>query len=206
MSDAEIRSISLIDETGERRVRMATSPSWAPFDQRVSAMHRADEGNRVPRSAPDVSRTGSTTRPTDHPARRWLSNVTPVLTLIRETIGDGLPMDDIDGSATSSPCRRSVVPGRVRRREAATRAARRPGARADGDPDQPRRCSSTSRSSDPRVQAPALNIIEETVALYDQIRSHPGTRLDPRVKIFAGKAAPTYHNAVDHQLANDVAR
>ena len=51
-----------------------------------------------------------------------------------------------------------------------------------------------------------LNIVE-TVALYDQIRSHPERNWTPRVKIFAGKAAPSYHNAkMIIKLANDVAR
>ena len=51
-----------------------------------------------------------------------------------------------------------------------------------------------------------LNIVE-TVALYDQIRSHPERDWTPRVKIFAGKAAPSYHNAkMIIKLANDVAR
>jgi starch phosphorylase len=51
-----------------------------------------------------------------------------------------------------------------------------------------------------------LNIIE-AVALYDQIRSHPELDWVPRVKIFAGKAAPSYHNAkLIIKLANDVAK
>jgi len=51
-----------------------------------------------------------------------------------------------------------------------------------------------------------LNLIE-TVALYDQIRSHPERDWVPRVKIFAGKSAPTYHNAkLIIKLANDIAR
>src|SRR6201981_2171377 len=51
-----------------------------------------------------------------------------------------------------------------------------------------------------------LNIVE-TVALYDQIRSHPERNWTPRVKPFAGKAAPSYHNAkMIIKLANDVAR
>jgi glycogen phosphorylase len=51
-----------------------------------------------------------------------------------------------------------------------------------------------------------LNIIE-AVALYDQIRSHPEKDWLPRVKFFAGKAAPSYHNAkLIIKLANDVAR
>ena len=51
-----------------------------------------------------------------------------------------------------------------------------------------------------------LNIIE-TVALYDQIRSHPEREWMPRVKFFGGKAAPSYHNAkLIIKLANDVAK
>jgi starch phosphorylase len=51
-----------------------------------------------------------------------------------------------------------------------------------------------------------LNIVG-TVALYDQIRSHPERDWIPRVKLFAGKAAPNYHNAkMIIKLANDVAR
>ena len=51
-----------------------------------------------------------------------------------------------------------------------------------------------------------LNIVE-TVALYDQIRSHPERDWTPRVKIFAGKAASSYANAkLIIKLANDVAR
>ena len=51
-----------------------------------------------------------------------------------------------------------------------------------------------------------LGIIE-TVALYDQIRSHPELEWTPRVKLFAGKAASSYYNAkLIIKLANDVAR
>ncbi len=51
-----------------------------------------------------------------------------------------------------------------------------------------------------------LNIIE-AVALYDQIRSHPERDWVPRVKIFGGKAAPSYCKAkLIIRLANDVAR
>jgi starch phosphorylase len=51
-----------------------------------------------------------------------------------------------------------------------------------------------------------LNIIE-AVSLYDQIRSHPERDWVPRVKLFGGKAAPSYHNAkLIIKLAGDVAR
>src|SRR5690606_16478885 len=50
-----------------------------------------------------------------------------------------------------------------------------------------------------------LNIIH-AVALYDEIRAHPEREWKPRVKIFAGKAAPSYWNAkLIIKLINDVA-
>jgi hypothetical protein len=51
-----------------------------------------------------------------------------------------------------------------------------------------------------------LNILE-TVALYDAIRADPHGLWVPRVKVFAGKAAASYHRAkLIIQLINDVAR
>ena len=51
-----------------------------------------------------------------------------------------------------------------------------------------------------------LNVLE-AVALYDEIRSHPTKDWAPRVKIFAGKAASSYHRAkLIIKLAHDVAR
>src|SRR5690606_13466382 len=51
-----------------------------------------------------------------------------------------------------------------------------------------------------------LNIIH-AVAMYDEIRAHPEREFVPRVKIFAGKAAPSYWNAkLIIKLINDVAR
>jgi glycogen phosphorylase len=51
-----------------------------------------------------------------------------------------------------------------------------------------------------------LNILE-TIALYDAMRAHPHAEWVPTVKIFAGKAAASYHMAkLIIKLANDVAR
>lgn len=51
-----------------------------------------------------------------------------------------------------------------------------------------------------------LNILE-TIALYNAIRAQPMRDWTPRVKIFAGKAAPSYHRAkLIIKLAHDVAR
>ena len=51
-----------------------------------------------------------------------------------------------------------------------------------------------------------LNVLE-AVALYDEIRSQPTRDWAPRVKIFSGKAASSYHRAkLIIKLAHDVAR
>src|SRR6185437_672952 len=51
-----------------------------------------------------------------------------------------------------------------------------------------------------------LNILE-TVALYNAMRASPHADWTPRVKIFAGKAAASYHQAkLVIKLAHDVAR
>jgi starch phosphorylase len=51
-----------------------------------------------------------------------------------------------------------------------------------------------------------LNILE-TIALYNEIRAQPTRDFVPRVKIFAGKAAASYHQAkLIIKLINDVAR
>jgi starch phosphorylase len=51
-----------------------------------------------------------------------------------------------------------------------------------------------------------LNILE-TIALYDAMRAQPTRNWTPRVKIFAGKAAASYHRAkLIIKLINDVAQ
>ncbi len=51
-----------------------------------------------------------------------------------------------------------------------------------------------------------LNILE-AIAHYQEIRAHPERTYVPRVKIFAGKAAASYHRAkLIIKLANDVAK
>ena len=51
-----------------------------------------------------------------------------------------------------------------------------------------------------------LNVLE-TIALYDSMRANPAKNWAPRVKIFSGKAAASYHMAkLIIKLANDVAR
>ena len=141
--------------------------------------------------------------------RRWLQQCNPGLTgLIREAIGDDFLDDAAKAHRAGTLCRRCGFLEQVRRRQA----------RQQGGAGRPTygNCwawrSIPTRLFDVQIKRiheykrQLLNIIE-TVALYDQIRSHPERDWVPRVKLFAGKAAPSYHNAkMIIKLANDVAK
>jgi starch phosphorylase len=207
--NAAVRNISLIDENGERRVRMGNLAFVGAHSiNGVSALHtelmKATVFRDLHRMYPDRinNKTNGIT------PRRWLQQCNPGLTaLLRETIGDRF-LDDIDAIRELEPYAANPdfqdAFARVRRRNKDRLAAvvrERTGVRVD-----PNALFDIQVKRIHEYKRQLLNIIE-AVALYDQIRSHPERNWVPRVKFFAGKAAPTYHNAkLIIKLANDVAR
>jgi starch phosphorylase len=207
--DRAIAAISLIDEGGERRVRMANLAfAGAHSINGVAALH-TDLMKRtvfadLHRLYPDRinNKTNGIT------PRRWLMESNPDLTaLIRDAIGDAFCDDaeklaDLSQFADDAPFReRFHAVKRSNKVALSTYLKESMGLRLDPDAlfdVQIKRIHEYKRQ--------LLNIIE-TVALYDQIRSHPERDWTPRVKIFAGKAASSYHNAkLIIKLANDVAK
>ncbi len=140
--------------------------------------------------------------------RRWLQQCNPGLTkLLVDTIGPGF-LDDIDAlrdleKYADDPAFQDAF-AKVKRQNKdrlAHLVRDRMGLRLD-----PNAIFDIQVKRIHEYKRQLLNIIE-AVALYDQIRSHPEWNWTPRVKFFAGKAAPTYHNAkLVIKLANDVAR
>ncbi|WP_288936901.1 glycogen/starch/alpha-glucan phosphorylase [uncultured Sphingomonas sp.] len=209
VDDRAIAAISLIDEGGERRVRMANLAFAGSHSVNgVAALHTELMKRTVfadlHRLFPDRinNKTNGIT------PRRWLLECNPGLTsLIAEAIGDGFH-DDAQALTALVPHADDAT---FRERFAATKRSNKVmlsnylketmGLRADPDAIfdvQIKRIHEYKRQ--------LLNIIE-TVALYDQIRSHPERDWTPRVKLFAGKAASSYHNAkLVIKLANDVAK
>jgi starch phosphorylase len=204
-----IAQVSLIDEAGERRVRMANLAFAGSHSVNgVAALHTdlmkqtvfADLHRLFPERI--NNKTNGIT------PRRWLQQCNPGLTaLLRETIGDAF-LDDAEAlSALNAPAddasfgERFAAVKRQNKVVLADHLRRTQGVRVDPDAlfdVQIKRIHEYKRQ--------LLNIIE-TVALYDQIRSHPEKDWVPRVKIFAGKAASSYHAAKGIiKLANDVAR
>ena len=140
--------------------------------------------------------------------RRWLMQCNPGLTgLIREAIGEAFLDDaealrDLDAFADDTAFQEKFIAVK-RANKAALSDLLRKRLNARIDPSamfdiQIKRIHEYKRQ--------LLNIVE-AVSLYDQIRSHPERNWAPRVKLFGGKAASSYHNAkLIIKLAGDVAR
>ena len=72
---------------------------------------------------------------------------------------------------------------------------------------RPRRAVRRADQAHPRIQAPAAQRARQPSRSIDAIRAQPMRDWAPRVKIFAGKAAASYHQAkLIIKLANDVAQ
>ncbi|MGO8370961.1 glycogen/starch/alpha-glucan phosphorylase [Rhizobium ruizarguesonis] len=208
-SDAEIRSISLIDESGDRRVRMGNLAFVGSHSiNGVSALHTdlmkvtvfADLHKLYPNRI--NNKTNGIT------PRRWLQQCNPGLTgLIREAIGDEF-LDDAEKLRaldvhSSDPAfqQKFAAIKRANKVALSNLVASRMGVKLD-----PSAMFDIQIKRIHEYKRQLLNIIE-AVALYDQIRSHPELDWVPRVKLFAGKAAPSYYNAkLIIKLINDVSR
>ncbi len=209
IDDRAIAAISLIDEGGERRVRMANLAFAGSHSVNgVAALHTQLMKKTVFADLHKLYPTRINNKTNGITPRRWLQQCNPGLTaLIRDAIGDGFLDDaeklvDLDVFADDSGFReRFASVKRSNKVALANHIKETMGLRIDPDAMfdvQIKRIHEYKRQ--------LLNIIE-TVALYDQIRSHPERDWTPRVKLFAGKAASSYHNAkLVIKLANDVAR
>ena len=209
IDDRAISAISLIDEGGERRVRMANLAFAGSHSVNgVAALHTDLMKRTVFADLHKLYPTRINNKTNGITPRRWLQECNPGLTaLVREAIGDAF-LDDAEKLADLAPFAEDAA---FREQFAAVKRANKvvladhvrstiglridPGAMFDV---QIKRIHEYKRQ--------LLGIIE-TVALYDQIRGHPEREWTPRVKLFAGKAASSYYNAkLIIKLANDVAR
>lgn len=207
--DQRIRSISLIEEAGERRVRMGNLAFVGSHSiNGVSALHTELMKETVFADLHKLYPNRINNKTNGITPRRWLMQCNPGLfNLIRESIGEAF-MDDaealkaLDAFADNKDFQeRFAAIKRENKNRLANLVGSRMGVRID-----PAAMFDIQIKRIHEYKRQLLNIIE-AVALYDQIRSHPELDWAPRVKLFAGKAAPSYHNAkLIIKLANDVAR
>ena len=208
-SEEQVRRVSLIQEDGDRRVRMGNLAFAGSHSiNGVSALHTELMKETVFADLHKLYPDRINNKTNGITQRRWLFQSNPGLTsLIREAIGERF-MDDIDllkeldAFADDAAFREKFAAvKRANKERLASLAAERLGIRVD-----PSALFDIQIKRIHEYKRQLLNIIE-AVALYDQIRSHPEREWMPRVKFFGGKAAPSYHNAkLIIKLANDVAR
>lgn len=209
MDDPAIAAISLIDEGGDRRVRMANLAfTGAHSVNGVAALHTdlmkvtvfADLHALYPSKI--NNKTNGVT------PRRWLQQCNPGLTsVIRDAIGDDF-LDDTEKLADLNELANDASLGeRIAEVKRANKVALAAHLRElTGIRLNPDALFDVQIKRIHEYKRQLLNLVE-TVALYDQIRSHPERDWVPRVKIFGGKAASSYYNAkLIIKLANDIAR
>jgi starch phosphorylase len=209
LDDAAIAQISLIDEGGDRRVRMANLAFTGGHSVNgVAALHTDLMKKTVFADLHKLYPTRINNKTNGVTPRRWLQQCNPALTaVIQDAIGPDFLDDAQKLSALNSLAADAALGERVMAVKRGNKVALAQHLKQimgiSLDPDamfdvQIKRIHEYKRQ--------LLNLVE-TVALYDQIRSHPERDWVPRVKIFGGKAAPSYANAkLIIKLTNDIAR
>ncbi|PBB35008.1 glycogen/starch/alpha-glucan phosphorylase [Mesorhizobium sp. WSM3882] len=208
-SGEQIARISLIQENGDRRVRMGNLAFVGSHSiNGVSALHTDLMKETVFADLHKLYPDRINNKTNGITPRRWLIQCNPGLTaLAREAIGNCF-MDDIEAIKDLDPLagdsafrEKFAAVKRQNKVRLANLVADRLGIRLD-----PSALFDIQVKRIHEYKRQLLNILE-AIALYDQIRSHPERDWMPRVKFFGGKAAPSYHNAkLIIKLANDVAR
>jgi starch phosphorylase len=207
--ESAIRRVSLIQEEGDRRVRMGNLAFVGSHSVNgVSALHTELMKQTVFADLHRLYPLRINNKTNGITPRRWLMECNPGLTdLVREAIGDRFldnidHLKELDRFAEDASFREKFVGVKRRNKERlAQLVMERLGVRLD-----PSALFDIQIKRIHEYKRQLLNIVE-AVALYDQIRSHPERDWMPRVKFFGGKAAPSYHNAkLIIKLANDVAK
>ncbi len=205
----ELATLSLIDEGHGKRVRMGhLAFLGARRVNGVSALHTELMRTTVfrPLHLLDTDRIVNKTNGISF--RRWLHNANPGLTALAvEAVGEGV-LDDptrlagLAAFADDAGFQARFAAVRRERKEALTRVVReRTGIAVD-----PTALFDVQIKRIHEYKRQLLNILE-TVALYQSIKAEPGRDWPARVKLFAGKAAPSYHQAkLIIRLASDVAK
>ncbi|MBO1076677.1 glycogen/starch/alpha-glucan phosphorylase [Roseomonas marmotae] len=208
-NDALLSAVSLIDEHHGRRVRMGHLAFVGSHKiNGVSALHTGLMRSTVFAELDRVCPGRITNKTNGITFRRWLMRANPGLTsLIVETIGPRVldepeRLADLAPYARDAAFQRAFAAQRRKAKESLTRLVRaRTGVMLD-----PASLFDVQVKRIHEYKRQLLNILH-TVALYNSMRAQPMGSWVPQTKIFAGKAAPSYHQAkLIIRLANDVGK
>ena len=205
-----LRAVSLIEEDNGRRVRMGNLAFLGSHSVNgVSALHtklmRSTVFSELHKLYPERinNKTNGIT------FRRWLYQSNPQLTAM---LVDALGEDLLDSPETKLRALEPFADKAAFRKKFAEQRLHSKRALASiiqerlGITVNPEAMFDVQVKRIHEYKRQLLNLMH-TVALYQAIRAEPGTDWVPRVKIFAGKAAASYHQAkLIIKLANDIAQ
>lgn len=206
---AQAASVSIIDESDGRRVRMGVLAFVGSHKVNgVSALHTDLMRRTVFRDLNAVYPGRITNKTNGITFRRWLFSANPALTkLLCEVAGpqlldDPLALERLVPHAGDASLHERVAAIRYANKEALCRLiAQRVDIKVD-----PEALFDVQIKRIHEYKRQLLNILQ-TIALYQAMLAHPTLDWVPRVKIFAGKAAASYRRAKQIiRLAHDVAR
>ena len=206
--DTLLAATSLIEERHGRRVRMGHLAFLGSHAiNGVSALHTQLIKKSIFRDLDGIYGGRIQNKTNGITFRRWLHRANPGLTaLLVETVGERVLRDahaltDLVAYADDSAFQDKFAAQRLARKSALARViAERIGLSVD-----PAALFDIHVKRIHEYKRQLLNIMH-CVALYDAIRAQPMRDWVPRVKVFAGKAAPGYHVAKQIiRLAHDVA-
>ncbi|WP_312244672.1 glycogen/starch/alpha-glucan phosphorylase [Stutzerimonas nitrititolerans] len=211
INDARLlRSVSLIEEDHGRRVRMGNLAFLGSHCVNgVSALHTQLMRETVFTDLHRLYPQRISNKTNGITFRRWLYQANPSLTrLLVEHVGEVLldapetRLRELEPFAEQEEFRRRFAEQRLANKELlAGLIQERVGIRVD-----PHALFDVHVKRIHEYKRQLLNLLH-TVALYQAIRADPGGDWVPRVKIFAGKAAASYHTAkLIIKLTNDIAR
>ena len=205
-----LRAVSLIEEDNGRRVRMGNLAFLGSHSVNgVSALHSKLMRSTVFAELHKLYPERINNKTNGITFRRWLYQANPQLTgMLVEALGKDVldnpqgRLRDLDPFADKAAFRKQFAEQRLHSKKAlASLIQERLGITVN-----PQAMFDVQVKRIHEYKRQLLNLLH-TVALYQAIRAEPGTNWAPRVKIFAGKAAASYHQAkLIIKLSNDIAR
>lgn len=205
-----LRAVSLIEEDDGRRVRMGNLAFLGSHSVNgVSALHTKLMRNTVFADLHRLYPERINNKTNGVTFRRWLYQSNPQLTdMLVEVLGPDFKDDpqrrlvDLAPFAEKTAFRRQFAEQRLHsKRSLASIIQERVGVTVN-----PEALFDVQVKRIHEYKRQLLNLLH-TVALYQAMRAEPETHWAPRVKIFAGKAAASYHQAkLIIKLTNDIAR
>ena len=207
--DELLSSVSIIDERFGRRVRMGHLAFIGSHRVNgVSALHTELMRQTVFRDLHKLFPERIVNKTNGITFRRWLQQANPALTrLLVENCGEAVlddptALEHFAANADDAALREDLIAVRRANKVALEKVIReRLGIRVD-----PGAMFDVQIKRIHEYKRQLLNLLE-TIALYQAMKAEPQRDWAPRVKIFAGKAAATYHQAkLVIRLANDIAK